>query len=204
MSHHHNHHGLSAPTPNPRIFLPHRSPHLGTTTPTTTNQYNNIKRKREPKPPLPPSLKQKDKVDNSRCSSVDRILDSPACKNARLLGVTGGALTDTEGVERKARSVDDLLEEQITPQQQQLQTQTQTQPTSPVETFAGMETITIDNTAPNNAVAEETSAEFHDRSSRQGSVLSDDSVQSTDSTDSKRNKHFLGKYVKKVKNYLKK
>jgi len=181
---------MAAPISTLRItgpYSPHRSPHLGvrptltnTSTPPAVTVTGTGKKRRihDAKPPLPPATKSNN--NESRCSSVDRILDSPVKKNARLLDA------DMEGIERKARSVEDLLEEAP---------QSSTRGNSPSETFAGTETITVDHTS-------KLPDQHEDRTSRQGSVLStDDSIHSTDS---EKRKHFLGKYVKKMKNYLKK
>lgn len=157
------------------------------------------------KPPLPPKKE-------ARCSSVDRILDSPAKQKTTHVG---SRLVDTEGCPRhvqsaqgrKARSVDDLLDDDSkTPMNLNDNNNNQeTTPSSPpepperskssspfVEKCCETETITIDNTPKIHEVADEDADQCDtnsnnepesekSRKSREGSVLSTDSTISTTS-----------------------
>lgn len=179
------------------------------------------------KPPLPPKKE-------TRCSSVDRILDSPV---KQKLAHIGQQTPDTEGCSltrspsgRKARSVDDLLDENVpdpilieNDKNNNKEPETRPSPpersksSSPQEKNCETETITIQNTPrnDNNTTIDEetncdtnsnhTTSESVSRKSREGSVLSNaSSVSSTSTSDKRNNKKFFDKYVSKVKNYLKK
>lgn len=181
------------------------------------------------KPPLPPKIKE------ARCSSVDRILDSPAKQKTTQLG---SRLVDTEGCTRvhqspangrKARSVDDLLDDDVQTDRTVLDSMDsdnnnnkeesecpeppeRSKSSSPFEKCCETETITVDNTPRQNEDQCDTNSnatETVSRKSREGSVLSTDSTISstsdrTSTSDKRNNKKFFDKYVSKVKNYLKK
>lgn len=161
------------------------------------------------KPPLPPKSSRE-----ARCSSVDRILDSPAKQKTTQIGPR---LVDTEGCSRrvqsptgrKARSVDDLLDDEIQTTQMtrndnnnnNSKETTSSAPEPPerskssspfVEKCCETETITVQNTPKidnenddNDDQCDTNSNNATDseksRKGREGSVLSTDSNISTTS-----------------------
>lgn len=192
---------------------------------TSEPQTKNISPLYYNKPPLPPKKE-------ARCSSVDRILDSPAKQKTTQ---HGSRLVDTEGCTRvqsptgrKARSVDDLLDDDVQSDRSVLnrandnnnnkeescppEPPERSKSSSPSEKCCETETITVQNTPRQNDDQCDTNSNTTDnsvsRKSREGSVLSTDSqISSTSdrtSASDKRNKKFFDKYVSKVKNYLKK
>lgn len=160
------------------------------------------------KPPLPPKSSKE-----ARCSSVDRILDSPAKQKTTQIGPR---LVDTEGCSRrvqsptgrKARSVDDLLDDDIQTTQMtrndnnnNSKETTSSAPEPPerskssspfVEKCCETETITVQNTPRNDNENDDNDDQCDtnsnnatdsekSRKGREGSVLSTDSNISTTS-----------------------
>lgn len=185
------------------------STHNNSTTPANNNHLNSPGG--SSKPPLPPAKK------GDRCSSVDRILDSPVKKSARILDANSA-----EGLveqQRKTKSVDDLLDE--TPEiaitdhshEQEVVATTLTPSQSPSPEKESPERDEADEkklvAATEGDSLERCSltkdCQAH-RGRRSTSVLStDESIHSTDSgSDPARRKHFLGKYVQRMKHLLKK
>lgn len=182
-----------------------RRRHLDTTS-TTNSSLQAVH-----KPPLPPPKK-----DSTRCCSVDRILDSPVKKSARLLDGVG-----VEGIpeqsQRKTKSVDDLLDNPptiaITDHSNDEQSQSPTPErdsdtnvttNSTTTVTPVLEQPTSTSTSESCSLSKECPA-HPNRSRRSQSVLSDASNQSNDSSsDPNKRKHFLGKYVRRMKDILKK
>lgn len=163
------------------------------------------------KPPLPPTKKE------TRCCSVDRILDSPVKKSARLMeaGVEG----IPEQPQRKTKSVDDLLDDPptiaITDHSNDEQSQspsperdsdTTTTRSSPTKTTEPKMKMVVEAATAAEPCSLSKQCPAHNQSRRSPSVLStDESIHSTDSgIDPAKKKHFLGKYVRRMKDILKK